>query len=82
LKILKELNTDCQMTQVTILLINLTQQISEVPRELSWQAPVMKTKGECYWCVRPMILATEEAEFRTLMVEVLWGREIVQETPC
>jgi hypothetical protein len=59
LKILKELNTDCQMTQVTILLINLTQQISEVPRELSWQAPVMKTKGECYWCVRPMILATE-----------------------
>jgi hypothetical protein len=29
-----------------------------------------------------MILATEEAEFRTLMVEVLWGREIVQETPC
>jgi hypothetical protein len=29
-----------------------------------------------------MILATEEAEFRTLMVEVLWGREIVQKTPC
>jgi hypothetical protein len=28
-----------------------------------------------------MILATEEAAFRTIMAEVLWG-EIVQETPC
>jgi hypothetical protein len=27
-----------------------------------------------------MILATEEAEFRTIMVEVLW-REIIQDTP-
>jgi hypothetical protein len=28
-----------------------------------------------------MILATEETEFRTIMVEVL-SREIIQETPC
>jgi hypothetical protein len=42
--------------------------------------PVSKTKGVCQWWVRINILATEEAEWRTIIVGGK-SRQTVQKTP-